>query len=262
MEIELAQLALTPGGRTPEDVKVVLPFSPYHDVRALLADAARREGDPPRAAFLCLKAIRDHWVEVSKRRNVLSPQACDLVDMQKQCLRSVHQAVRQGIDGPPAALAFGDFAVHGEIGLFLQAGDISLYVATREGLLVDLSARHSDEAGRLLVHVGFTPEEPRFAQTSFTITQEMVFLLTSDGLAKAVGKARLTTLMCQAYQTGVADTVEDLRQLLIHDGFEDDITCVMVKATPALPLRPRKRISRKRHVWGRMPWASRKEEVL
>lgn len=260
MKIEISELALSPGGRTPEDMKIVLPDSPYHDVRAVLADAARREGDPPRAAVLCAEAVREHWAAVNKRRNVLSPQPCDVVEMQKQCLRGVHRTVRQGINGPPAALAYGDFAVHGEMGIFMQAGDISLHAATREGVLADLSARHRDDQGNLLVHVGYSPEEPRFEQISFAVNEETVFLMATDGLPKALGEAALARLIRQAYQAGVVDTVANLRQRLVHEGFEDDVTLVMIKVTPAVPLRPRGRTAPRRHVWANLPWAGRRKE--
>lgn len=254
MKIDFQQQALTPGGRAPEDLGIVLPPNPFSAFRAILADAARREGDPPLAAALCARAVRDHWKTICGRRATLQPQLCDIADLQRQCLLGVHRTVRDGIIGRPGALAYADLALQDDTALLLQCGDVTLRIMTPEGRLMSLSQQHRDAAGQLLVHVGHAPEDPLPFVTAFGITQEVTLILSTDGLYSALSEDEIAYFLAQVSQTGAAQAALQIRQRLIQNHFDDDVTYCILRVSPDMPapdFQPsRKRLS-PRHWFGR-----------
>lgn len=258
MKIDFQQQALTPGGRAPEDLGIVLPPNPFSAFRAILADAARREGDPPLAAALCARAVRDHWKTVCGRKATLQPQLCDIADLQRQCLLGVHHAVRDGIVGRPAALAYADLALQDDTALLLQCGDVTLRILSPEGRLMNLSQQHRDEDGRLLVHVGHAPEAPLPFVTAFGITQEVTLILSTDGLYAALSDDEISYFLAQVPKIGAAQAALQIRQCLIRSHFDDDVTFCVLRVSPDMPtpdFQPSRDRLSPRHWFG---WSRRK----
>ncbi len=111
----------------------------------------------------------------------------------------------------------------------LWSGDSRLY-RLRDGVLEQLTRDHATARGGMVIHAIGVGDAPVVETVHGPLVPGDVFLLCSDGIFKVLDDADITAALSG---TDPGKAVESLMQDSLVAGAQDNITAIVVRASPA-----------------------------